>query len=203
MATSNDDVVDFGDENAASVKRNFKHPVAVFFHLAFRVLALLAYLFSNWITANFIVGFLVILLFLSLDFWTVKNVTGRLLVGLRWWNVIDNDGVSHWRFESRQDQSNVNVLESRIFWSSLVACPLLWLVFLMIVFFTFRWSWILVVALGIAMNGANLYGYLRCKYNSKSDVTNFLSTKLLGSLFKPSMLFNRNTASAAATTLTA
>ncbi len=27
-------------------------------------------------------------LLLAFDFWTVKNVSGRLLVGLRWWNEV-------------------------------------------------------------------------------------------------------------------
>ena len=35
-----------------------------------------------------------------MDFWTVKNVSGRLLVGLRWWNDVDEAGQNHWRFES-------------------------------------------------------------------------------------------------------
>ena len=39
---------------------------------------------------------------LSFDFWVVKNVTGRLLVGLRWWNYIDEDGKSQWMFEARK-----------------------------------------------------------------------------------------------------
>ena len=46
--------------------------------------------------------FLTIVLLLALDFWTVKNVTGRLLVGLRWWNKVDEDGTSTWMFESRK-----------------------------------------------------------------------------------------------------
>lgn len=37
---------------------------------------------------------------LSIDFWTVKNITGRLLVGLRWWNFVDAEGNNHWRYES-------------------------------------------------------------------------------------------------------
>jgi len=167
------------------------------------VAALLTYLFCSWITTDFIVGFLLVLLFLSLDFWTVKNVTGRLLVGLRWWNVIDNDGVSHWHYESKKDKSNVNALESRIFWSSLIACPLLWIIFLLVAFFTIKWSWMLMVILGVAMNGANLYGYLRCKYSSGSEIKSFLSTKLLTSMWKSSGYFSRNAAAAATTTLTA
>lgn len=31
-----------------------------------------------------------------------QNVSGRLLVGLRWWNQIDQDGKSHWVFESKK-----------------------------------------------------------------------------------------------------
>ena len=37
-----------------------------------------------------------------MDFWTVKNITGRLLVGLRWWNHIDENGQSKWIFENRK-----------------------------------------------------------------------------------------------------
>ena len=31
-------------------------------------------------------------IFSALDFWVVKNVTGRLLVGLRWWSGYDEKG---------------------------------------------------------------------------------------------------------------
>ena len=37
-----------------------------------------------------------------MDFWTVKNITGRLLAGLRWWNHIDEDGKSQWIFENKK-----------------------------------------------------------------------------------------------------
>ena len=31
-----------------------------------------------------------------------ENLSGRLLVGLRWWNYIDEEGKSHWVYESRK-----------------------------------------------------------------------------------------------------
>lgn len=43
-----------------------------------------------------------------MDFWLVKNITGRLLVGLRWWNYIDDDGQSHWMFENRNQSQSKN-----------------------------------------------------------------------------------------------
>ena len=46
--------------------------------------------------------FVVCVLLLAFDFWTVKNVSGRLLVGLRWWSDVAEDGGTRWVFESRE-----------------------------------------------------------------------------------------------------
>ncbi|RZC42518.1 putative Golgi apparatus membrane protein-like protein [Asbolus verrucosus] len=72
-----------------------------------------------------------------MDFWTVKNITGRLMVGLRWWNYVDDEGKSHWVFESRKgpSQNRINEREARIFWVALILTPLLWAVFFIIVIF--------------------------------------------------------------------
>lgn len=53
-------------------------------------------------TSGFIACFVTVVLLLSMDFWTVKNITGRLMVGLRWWNYVDDNGISHWVFESKK-----------------------------------------------------------------------------------------------------
>ncbi|KAL4830391.1 hypothetical protein H8958_019834, partial [Nasalis larvatus] len=75
-----------------------------------------------------------------------KNVTGRLMVGLRWWNHIDEDGKSHWVFESRKESSQenktVSEAESRIFWLGLIACPVLWVIFAFSALFSFRVKWL-------------------------------------------------------------
>jgi len=55
-----------------------------------------------FLSGHFIELFLTIVLLLAFDFWTVKNVTGRLLVGLRWWNKVEEDGTSVWVFESKK-----------------------------------------------------------------------------------------------------
>lgn len=33
----------------------------------------------------------------------VKNVSGRLMVGLRWWNEVSEMGGSDWKFESLEE----------------------------------------------------------------------------------------------------
>ena len=78
------------------------HPTAAFFHVFFKVAALLLYLFANLFFADsFVLVFVFLIILLSCDFWTVKNISGRLLVGLRWWNNVRDDGKSEWVFESR------------------------------------------------------------------------------------------------------
>ena len=45
-----------------------------------------------------------------------KNVSGRLLVGLRWWNEVTDTG-SNWRFESLEEgQRAINGKDSAVFW---------------------------------------------------------------------------------------
>ena len=53
-------------------------------------------------STSFVTCFVFILLCLAADFWVVKNVTGRFLVGLRWRNNVDpSTGESNWVYESR------------------------------------------------------------------------------------------------------
>ena len=108
--------------------RRLKNPVVTFFHLIFRSLALIVYLLCGWFSDSFIASFVTIILLLSLDFWTVKNITGRFMVGLRWWNYINDSGESQWVFEARTEESaqKISSTEVYIFWAGLVAAPVLW-----------------------------------------------------------------------------
>lgn len=49
-----------------------RHPLATFFHLFFRVSAIVTYLFCDWFSNSFVACFVTILLLLSFDFWSVK-----------------------------------------------------------------------------------------------------------------------------------
>ena len=57
-------------------------------------------MFLNLFIDEEIATFLVVVILCSFDFWTVKNVTGRLLVNLRWWSEIDELGEEKWIYES-------------------------------------------------------------------------------------------------------
>jgi hypothetical protein len=70
--------------------------------MVFRSLAIVAYFVCPWAKASFATSFVIIIILLSMDFWTVKNITGRLLAGLRYWNYVDDSGNNHWIFESKK-----------------------------------------------------------------------------------------------------
>ncbi|CAL8310077.1 unnamed protein product [Boreogadus saida] len=172
------------DSGQKSKKSNLKHPVASFFHLFFRVTAICAYLLCEVWSSSFIACMVTIILLLSCDFWTVKNITGRLMVGLRWWNQVDDNGENHWVFESRKatGKKQTGNSESRIFWLGLVVCPVLWVVFFFSTLFSFKIKWLAVVIMGVVLQGANLYGYVRCKAGGKTSLKN-MATNYLGRQF--------------------
>ncbi|XP_038048683.1 Golgi apparatus membrane protein TVP23 homolog B-like [Patiria miniata] len=190
-----DVALDFGSEDDWRRKRAIRYPAAAFFHLFFRVGALVSYLFCNFYSSSFIVDFVVILFFVSLDFWTVKNVTGRLLVGLRWWNHIDEDGTSHWVYESRKGskKNTETATESRLFWLGLVICPILWVIFVFANLFSFRFAWMVVSLVALVLSVANLFGYVRCKVSSRKQLST-MATQFLGQ-----QMMSRAMASATAT----
>uniref|UniRef100_A0A8C5YF22 Golgi apparatus membrane protein TVP23 homolog n=1 Tax=Microcebus murinus TaxID=30608 RepID=A0A8C5YF22_MICMU len=151
---SNDDTED--ETTNRPKKSKIRHPVASFFHLFFRVSAIIVYLLCELLSSSFIACMVTIIL-LSCEFWAVKNVTGRLMVGLRWWNHIDEDGKSHWVLESRkaspQENKTVSEAESRIFWPGLIACPVLWVIFAFSALF-FRVKWLAVAIMVILENSS-------------------------------------------------
>uniref|UniRef100_A0A8C9P880 Golgi apparatus membrane protein TVP23 homolog n=1 Tax=Spermophilus dauricus TaxID=99837 RepID=A0A8C9P880_SPEDA len=82
MLQDNDDteevsLFDAEEEKTNRPKSKIRHPVASFFHLFFRVSAIIVYLLCELLSSSFIAYMVTIILLLSRDFWAVKNVTGR------------------------------------------------------------------------------------------------------------------------------
>ncbi|KAM9346566.1 Golgi apparatus membrane protein TVP23 homolog B [Symphorus nematophorus] len=177
------------DDNIRPRKSNIRHPLVTFFHLFFRTSAILVYLLCDILSGRFIACMVTIILLLSCDFWTVKNVSGRLLVGLRWWNQVDEDGRSHWVFEAKKKPSlsSTSSAESRIFWLGLIVCPVFWVMFLFSTIFSLRIKWLAVVIMGLVLQSANLYGYVRCKVGGKSSLRSVAKDYLGVQIFKQAM----------------
>jgi hypothetical protein len=104
----------------------------------------------------------------------VKNVTGRLLVGLRWWNYVKEDGTNEWIFESLEDMNEVNANDSRIFWLGLYAPVALWGALLLVDVLKLNLQWLVVVAAALSMHLANIVGYTKCSNDAKSKMQSLL-----------------------------
>ncbi|CAO0795937.1 unnamed protein product [Mucor circinelloides] len=159
------------------------HPIAAFFFISFRLGALLTYLLGSIFTDNFTFVFVITILLLAFDFWTVKNISGRLLVGLRWWNEIQPDGSNKWVFESASPSRVNNAADTRLFWWTLYGTPALWALFAFSCIITLKFSWLIIVGVALALNMANVYGYTQCDKDAKKRWATGMATRsALGSL---------------------
>jgi hypothetical protein len=152
------------------------HPFVCIFHFLFKGLALFFYIFGGWFAgdgnggvsgANFIVVTVICMLLLAADFWVVKNITGRLLVGLRWWNKVEGD-TTKWVFESSAEDREANAFDSSVFWTVLYATPLIWSGLLFVGILKFNLGWIIIVVMAFTTSSANVYGYYKCSTDQKA-----------------------------------
>lgn len=155
------------------------HPTVLIFHLLFKGIGLFLYLFGNWFVGDedgqFVSLMVVCILILAADFWVVKNVTGRLLVGLRWWNRVDDNGTT-WVFESAAEQAAarnkppppINAFDRSVFWTVLYATPMVWAFLFVWGIIRIKLKWLTVVGLALSLSCANVYGYYKCSSDQKA-----------------------------------
>lgn len=102
-------------------------------------------------TSNFVMIFIITIILLAMDFYYLKNIAGRRLVGLRWWNEVNGQsGDSHWVFESAPQANEpggkiVNATDKRFFWLALYAQPALWVALAVVALVKFMFVWLTLV----------------------------------------------------------
>ena len=114
---------------AQDFARGLAHPVPAFFHVVFKAGAIGAYMFGSLFSSSFVNIFILCVLLLAFDFWTVKNVTGRLMVGLRWNSVVEEDGSTSWKFEAQEEGLSSTSLDIAVFWVGLFTPGVVWVLF--------------------------------------------------------------------------
>lgn len=111
----------------------------------------MVYLLGLLFTSNFVLIFIVTILLLAADFYYLKNIAGRRLVGLRWWNEVEGQsGDSHWVFESAPQPNEpggklVNPTDKRFFWLALYAQPAFWVALAIVAIVRFEFIWLTLV----------------------------------------------------------
>ncbi|CUG92361.1 transmembrane protein, putative [Bodo saltans] len=148
------------------------HPIAAFFQVIFKVGAILTFALGNAFGGSYVGIFISVVLMLSADFWASKNITGRILVSLRWWNDVKEDGTNEWVFESAPVASSVNRFDSYFFWVTTYGNVVLWAV---LVFFNITsLSTLPMAVLGFILGIANAIGYTKCDRDAKKKFSSFM-----------------------------
>eukprot|EP00245_Coleochaete_scutata_P007828 TRINITY_DN23609_c0_g1_i1.p1 TRINITY_DN23609_c0_g1~~TRINITY_DN23609_c0_g1_i1.p1 ORF type:complete len:185 (+),score=39.80 TRINITY_DN23609_c0_g1_i1:236-790(+) len=161
----------------AAVPSRYSHPQVIFFTIFFKAAAIVSYVVLSWFTL-FVVNFVVTVLLLSFDFWTVKNVSGRILVGLRYWSETSESGESVWKFESVDEQTmqSLNKNDAWAFWISLYATPVVWVIsgISILLRFDFKnFDYLLIVAIALILSAANIVGFTKCRKDAKKQMQQF------------------------------
>ena len=91
--------------------------------------------------------FILTITLLAIDFYYLKNIAGRRLVGLRWWNEVNTStGDSTWVFESAGGRGESgNKTDSRFFWLGLYVQPALWIGLAVMAALTLDVVWLSVI----------------------------------------------------------
>lgn len=163
------------------------HPITLLTFLAFRSSSLLVYLFGLLFTENLVLIFIITILLLAGDFYYLKNIAGRRLVGLRWWNEVDpSSGDSQWVFESSEPGTKtVNPTDSRFFWLANYFQPLLWVALAILALVRFMFIWLPLVAIALALTITNSLAFSRCdKFSQASNIAGgaFSATGMAGNI---------------------
>lgn len=159
-----------------------RHPVAFIFHLAFKVAAIVYYILCTWFIDSFVTNFVVCVVLLALDFWTVKNVTGRLLVGMRWWNEANETGTA-WRFEQAAEGSRViHGSEKWWFWIAQLGNLGAWIFLSIFSLFRLKFDYLLLDIIAILLQMSNLVGYFKCSREAKQQLQNYGASLISGAV---------------------
>lgn len=156
---------------------SYAHPRTCFFHVVFKAAAIVFYILSSFFNENFVIDFVVTILLVALDFWVVKNVSGRILVGLRWCNEINESGESIWRYECLDPESlaRINKKDSWLFWWTLYAAAIIWSALGIVAIVKINIDYLLVDGICLTLTMANIIGFTKCRKDAKRQVQDFAS----------------------------
>lgn len=170
------------------------HPVALLFYIFFRLAPILIYIFGtiflSMFTAKnrFILHFIILILLVSADFWNLKNISGRLLVGLRWWNETNKvEGSSAfenvWVFESADPDRYINPIDSKVFWTLLYLQPVAWILLAIVAVLKFEIFYLVLIIISISLSLTNAMAFTKCdKFGKANDLATNIFSRTTGGL---------------------
>ena len=129
-----------------------------------------------WFSTSFVLIFIIVILLLSADFYYTKNIAGRRLVGLRWWNETTPpdpsrpQGDTTWVFEAPPEDRVINATDSRFFWISVYSAPVVWVLLAVVAVVRLEFIWLTLVVVAVMLAGTNGLAFSRAdKFGNASS----------------------------------
>lgn len=138
--------------------------------IAFKISSLTCFILLSLFVDSTALVYLAVILLASFDFWWTKNVSGRKLVGLRWWNEVKDDGTEVWIFESKNEVKE-STADSRIFWICVYLAAAVWTLIFIWDIISFKWVWAIIALVCLIFAGTNLYGFFKCSKKQQQNVS--------------------------------
>ena len=180
---SNNDMNNYNDQaggnkiNATDFIKKSRNPQVALVTVSLKLLAILFFLFFSIFTSNEAFVMITVVLLVAADFWYTKNISGRILVGLRWWNTFDqNTQENKWTFESKNEIKESN-MDRRTFWFSLYGFTGIWAILFIWECIRLNFTWAFLCLIALIISGTNVVGFFRCSKIQQKKAG--LITKLL------------------------
>ena len=163
--------------NATDFIKKSRNPQVALVTVSLKLLVILFFLFFSIFTSNEAFVMITVVLLVAADFWYTKNISGRILVGLRWWNTFDqNTQENKWTFESKNEIKESN-MDRRTFWFSLYGFTGIWAILFIWECIRLNFTWAFLCLIALIISGTNVVGFFRCSKIQQKKAG--LITKLL------------------------
>ena len=162
--------------------RKSSHPFICIFTFIFKIAAFVIYIIISFFTNQKGLIYLSVILIGAVDFWITKNVSGRFLVGLRWWNEVKEGGKEVWIFESKNEKTEATADKS-IFWTSLYVNGGGWAILFLFKLITLSITNAIIAFTMLMFAGINLYGFFKCSKEQQGKL-NKLGTRAVSNIAK-------------------
>ena len=140
------------------------------FFITFKAVPIFTYMFSWIICPLTVMQWVLTIVSAAVDFWFTKNVAGRLILGMRWSNRVNEVGESTWLFEFVQNLPEDRSGQRRTFWTLLYANTAVWGLFSFFSLIRLNFGWLFVTIINLTLAASNTWGFMKCDRSIKSDV---------------------------------
>ena len=163
--------------------KNSKNPLICIFHMLFKACAIFSFIFGG-IFFNSVFIFIIVSVMTVFDFWVVKNISGRYLVGLRWWTSLDEKGKEKWIFESFDTEIKVDAIDYYFFWYGQLGNTLFWMALFCLKVLTFSVFWGLLCGISLSLSAINLYAFYKCNKDYQNKFKSAMGNAIIGQFVK-------------------